>query len=96
MQRPSLSVKLAKGINEFEFSVAKHNGNAVEDANVSFLLTRPHTDIDDVMVESVPYVNGVYKVKDINITKAGRYTLQLRAIVGDKIGYFTTPAYIKP
>jgi len=90
------SVILVQGTNHFVFTVEKNDKSSVEDANVSFLLTRPHTDMDDIMVKSVAYKNGVYSVKDINITKPGRYTLELRAIVGDKIGYFTAPAYLRP
>jgi hypothetical protein len=44
----------------------------------------------------VPYNSGEYLIKDINITKPGRYTLQLRAKVGDAIGYSEIEAYLKP
>jgi hypothetical protein len=93
---PENSVKLTKGSNVFTYTVTEHDGSVVADANVSFLLTRPHTRADDMMVQSVPYGSGEYRVKDINITKAGRYTLQLRAIVGDTVGYLEIPAYLKP
>ena len=89
-------VKLSKGLNKFTYTVTKKNGSVVSDAKVSFLLTRPHTRADDFMVESVPYGSGEYIVKDINVTKPGRYTLQLRAVVGDAIGYSEIPAYLKP
>lgn len=90
------SVKLSKGMNEFQYSIVGQNGISVEDANVSFLLTRPHTAVDDIKVDMVPYNDGEYSVKDINITKAGRYTLQLRAVVGNTIGYSEIPAYLNP
>ncbi|MDM5272308.1 FixH family protein [Sulfurovum sp. zt1-1] len=88
-------VKLSKGLNEFTYMVIKNNGSVVSDANVSFLLTRPHTRADDFVVDSVPYGSGEYIIKDINITKPGRYTLQLRAKVGDAIGYSEIPAYLR-
>lgn len=89
-------VKLSLGANTFTYMVTRQNGSIVVDANVSFLLTRPHTREDDLMVDPVPYSSGEYRVRDINITKAGRYTLQLRAKVGDTIGYSEIPAYLKP
>jgi hypothetical protein len=89
-------VKLKLGENDFTYLVTRKNGSIVADANVSFLLTRPHTRADDLMIESVPYSSGEYIIKDINITKPGRYTLQFRAKVGDAIGYSEIPAYLKP
>ncbi|MGC9350361.1 MAG: FixH family protein [Sulfurovum sp.] len=89
-------VKLSMGTNDFTYFVTKKNGSIVADANVSFLLTRPHTRADDIMIESVPYDSGEYIIKDINITKPGRYTLQLRAKIGDAIGYSEIEAYLKP
>ncbi|HEO99561.1 MAG: FixH family protein [Campylobacterales bacterium] len=89
-------VKLTLGANDFTYLVTRKNGSIVADANVSFLLTRPHTREDDLMIESVPYSSGEYLIKDINITKPGRYTLQLRAKVGDAIGYSEIEAYLKP
>lgn len=91
------AVRLSNGLNEFDYTVEKLDGSQVEDANVTFMLTRPHTDLDDKLISPVPYTSGEYKVKEINITKPGRYTLRLRAIIGDNaIGYSDIPAYLKP
>jgi hypothetical protein len=89
-------VKLSNGANTFTYLVKKKDGSVVVDANVSFMLTRPHTREDDLMIDSVPYGSSEYRVSDINITKPGRYTLQLRAKVGDAIGYSEIPAYLNP
>jgi nitrogen fixation protein FixH len=89
-------IVLSKGANAFTYIVTKKNGSIVVDANISFMLTRPHTREDDLMIESVPYSSGEYSIQDVNITKPGRYTLQLRAKVGDTIGYSEIPAYLKP
>lgn len=94
--KPVDPVKLSMGANDFTYLITKKNGTVIVDANVSFLLTRPHTRADDLMVEAVPYASGEYVIKDINITKPGRYTLQLRAKVGDAVGYSEIPAYLKP
>jgi len=89
-------VKLAQGANLFSYEVIAKNGTKVSDANVTFLLTQPHSRTEDKFFLDVPYVDGKYQVKDVNITKAGRYTLQLRAEVGDTIGYSEVSAYLKP
>ncbi len=89
--------KLALGMNRFVYEVKdKATGTPVSDANVTFLLTRPHTDKDDIKVENVPFEAGRYVVKNIDIKKSGRYLLRLRAQIGDKVGYSDIPAYIKP
>ena len=89
-------VLLKKGINSFNYKVYAKNDHQVDDANVTFLLTRPHTQKDDVLKENIPSVNGRYKVENIQIEKPGRYVLQLKVQIGDEAGYLETPAYLKP
>jgi len=90
------SVVLSKGENSFVFYVTKRDDTPVTDANVTFLLTRPHTVKDDVLIENIPFDGKTYVVKEVNITKPGRYILQLRAKVGDAVGYLEVPAFLKP
>ena len=89
-------VKLAMGKNHFSYSVTNKVGEAVNDAKVSFLLTRPHSVADDQMIEVVENRNGKYVTPDLNISKPGRYTLQFRATIGEATGYMSTEAYLKP
>ncbi len=89
-------VKLSQGMNTFSYEVAAKNGTKVSDANVTFLLTQPHSRKEDKLFTDLPYADGKYQVTDVNITNAGRYTLQLRAVVGDAIGYSEVSAYLKP
>jgi len=84
------------GKNVFTYNIHKKDGSVVSDANVSFLLTRPHTKKEDIFIENVKAVNEKYIIEDINLTKAGRYTLQLKATIGEATGYSQLPAYIKP
>jgi hypothetical protein len=90
------SVVLTEGKNSFSYSVTDKSANFVSDANVTFLLTRPHSVKEDVLVENISIVDSKYVVNDVNITKPGRYTLQLRAKIGNTIGYSSIPAYLKP
>lgn len=89
-------VKLSKGMNTFDYEVVSKNGTKVSDANVTFLLTQPHSRREDQLFTGLPYIDGKYQVRDVNITKAGRYTLQFRAEVGDTIGYSEISAYLQP
>jgi nitrogen fixation protein FixH len=90
------AIVLHNGANRFVFHITDKAGNAVDDMNVSFLLTRPHTVADDQRIENIPFKYGAYKVEEINISKPGRYILELRAQKGDAIGYYKTPAYLEP
>lgn len=90
------SVVLNKGKNQFVYHVTKQDNTPVTDANVTFLLTRPHTVKDDVLIENIPLKGETYVVEDVNISKPGRYILQLRAKIGDAVGYLEVPAYLKP
>ncbi len=90
-------VVLKEGENSFSYIVTTKSGDIVKDANASFLLTRPHTQKDDVMIKVVNIQDGKYTTPELNITKAGRYTLQFRAIIDDKtVGYSSIEAYLVP
>ena len=90
------TVLLQKGINSFIYHVRAKEGALKNDANVTFLLTRPHSRTEDMLLENIRNIDGEYRIKDINISKAGRYTLQLRVKIGEAIGYSEIPAYLKP
>ncbi|MEA2047578.1 MAG: FixH family protein [Campylobacterota bacterium] len=89
-------VKLSLGKNKFSYLVRNKDGSVVSDAKVSFLLTQPHSRRNDIFIERVDFSNGTYATEDLEISEAGRYTLQFRAIIGDAVGYSEIPAYLKP
>ena len=89
-------VKLVMGPNRFSYSVTDKSGKIIRDANVSFLLTRPHTVVDDQMIERVSINGDRYITPDINLSKPGRYTLQLRVKIGNDTGYSHIEAYLQP
>jgi len=89
-------VALVKGKNSFSYRILNRERGVVLDANVSFLLTRPHTAVDDFKATSVVMKDGSYIIEETEISKAGRYTLLLRAKIGDGVGYSEIPAYLKP
>lgn len=89
-------IKLVLGENTFVYEVRSKTGEVLPDAKVSFLLTQPHHRAQDQWFESVPLSDGHYTVENVKLAKAGRYTLQLRAQVGETTGYSELPAYVKP
>jgi len=94
--RPQLNpVKLVEGMNDFSYEIVANSGIKVSDANVTFLLTRPHSRTEDTLFVNIPCENGKCQIRDVEIVKAGRYTLQLRAEVGDTVGYSEVSAYLK-
>ncbi len=96
VQKVLNAVVLHEGENSFVYHIRDKQGNNVADANVTFLLTRPHTDQEDQMLNNVPNRNGEYVIENVKITNPGRYTLQLRAVIGDAVGYSEIPAYLEP
>ena len=90
-------VKLHKGKNSFSYLIQSRDGTPLHDANVTFELTRPHTRADDRVITDISDKDGIYTVKDVVITKPGRYTLQLRVEADkERVGYSKIPAYLKP
>jgi len=90
-------ILLKKGPNTFTYRVLDKSGKPVEGVKVTFMLTRPHTDRDNVVVNNIPLKNGEYIVADINISKPGRYILRLKAVADkDTVGYMDAPAYLNP
>lgn len=88
-------VEIKKGENKFTYNVVDKNGQIVKDAVVSFMLTRPHTEMDNQKIDKINFVNNSYQTPKINITKAGRYILVARVKIGETIGFLETPAYLQ-
>jgi nitrogen fixation protein FixH len=76
--------------------VTDRAGHPVPDANVTLLLTRPHTEKEDQLFKNVPYKNGRYTVENLRLKNPGRYILRVRVQKGDAIGYRDTAGYFKP
>ena len=81
--------------NELVYRVQTLSGEKVNDANVSFLLTRPHTVQDDQKFATLPVEQGKYSVT-FNLEKPGRYTLRLRVQKGDAVAFMEHEAYLEP
>jgi 5,10-methenyltetrahydromethanopterin hydrogenase len=82
--------------NTIEYKLTTKDGKAVNDANVSLLVTRPHTEKEDQLFKNLKAKNGIYKVENIQLKNPGRYILRVRVQKGDAIGFKDTEAYLKP
>jgi len=85
-----------QAVNRISYALTDKAGNPVPDANVTLLLTRPHTEKDDQLFKSLPYKEGRYTLEKLELKKPGRYILRVRAQKGDAVGYMDTEAYYKP
>lgn len=87
-------IKLLAGLNSFKYQITKKDGSPVENAKVTFLLTRPHTRDDDKLEENLSFENDYYISNPIELSKEGRYTLFLKVEINTLVGYKETPAYL--
>jgi hypothetical protein len=83
-------------VNRIVYEVTDKAGNTVSDANVSLLLTRPHTEKDDQKFDSLSFKEGHYVLERLELKKPGRYILRVRVQKGDAVGYMDTEGYLKP
>lgn len=87
-------VKLTRGENSFDYAISQKDGTIMNNAKVTFLLTRPHSRDDDKLEENVVFKDGHYVTKAVELSKKGRYTLQLKVEIDGLIGYSEIPAYL--
>jgi len=80
-----------KESNNFSYKVTKKDGSAVNDANVTLLLTRPQTEKDDKLISNIKSNgSGEYIIKDLKVQKPGRYILRLKVSLGKAVKYLDT------
>ena len=79
--------------NTVIYKITKKDNTPINDANVTLLLTRPSTNVDDKMIGSLKNSgNGEYKA-NILISKPGRYILRVRIQVGNDLKFLDTYCY---
>ena len=83
-------------VNTVSYRVTDKAGQAVNDANVSLLVTRPHTEKEDQLFKEIKGENGLYTVRDLQLKNPGRYILRVRVQKGDAVGFQDTAGYYKP
>lgn len=66
------AVKISKGMNSFTYEVLTKEGAQVTDANVTFLLTQPHSRKEDKLFINIPYKDGKYQIEGVEVQKPGK------------------------
>ncbi len=78
-------------VNKITYSVKNRDGSAVNDANVTLLLTRPNTNVDDKTFKNIKSDgSGNYIIENLTINKPGRYILRVRVQKGEAVKFMDT------
>lgn len=68
---------------EIEYKVTDKEGNAVNNAKISLLITRPHTHLSDKETSAYDQKDGIYKLKSVAFKEPGVYNLIAKIEVGE-------------
>ena len=74
------------------YEIKDKSGKAVDDANLSVVLTRPDTVKLDITLDKPVVENGVYTFKSIDLPKAGRWDIMAKITVGENQRYYNLKA----
>ncbi len=96
LKRTNVKVWELQPTNTLTIRVTTHEGQGVDDANVSVLLTRPFTQKEDQKFVNLKGSGGAYLLSNLRPGKPGRYLLYVRIQVGDAVGFIEREAYLKP
>lgn len=73
---------LSESGTELEYKVTDKEGNAVSDAKITLLITRPHSHLNDTESSSYDQKDGIYKIKSVAFKDAGVYNLIAKIEIG--------------
>ncbi len=85
-----LDLKSDKGI--IVYTLRDKNGKAVNDANVTLILSRPISDAEDITLKPLKIKNGEYIFDGISLPKKGRWDLILKVQTKDATRYLNLRA----
>lgn len=74
------------------YAVKDKSGKAIEDANISVVLTRPDTTKLDITLDNPAIENGVYTFKAVDLPKLGRWDIMAKVTVGKDERYYNMQA----
>jgi len=75
--------------------IDKENNKPVEDANISFQITRPIKNDHDINLDNFIYVDGKYTTEAITLDLKGYWNIIGKVVIGDNIGYLYVKTGIK-
>lgn len=87
---------ISQGLNsentEIQYKLTDKNQNAINDATIKILVTRPHELQYNMEFENPSVVEGVYSFSDIKLPKEGRWNIIAKVEVGQKSGFYNIKA----
>ncbi len=75
------------GENSISITVTDKNGQAIDNASVTLLLSRPETNQNNLEMQPSQIANGHYTFDGIAIEKPGRWQILTKIKIGDAEGY---------
>lgn len=75
------------GKNSIAISVTDKNGQAINDASVTLLLSRPETNVNNLEMQPSQITNGNYTFDGITIEKPGRWQILTKIKIGELEGF---------
>lgn len=75
--------------------IDKENNKPVEDANISFQVTRPIKNDTDINLDNFVYADGKYTTEAINLDLKGYWNIIGKVVIGDNVGYLYVKTGIK-
>lgn len=85
--------KFALGKNSMVISLKDKKGNAVENAKVTMMLSRPDSNHENQQLSPSSIQNGEYHFGPFEIAKVGRWQILSKIEVGEFKGYHKNEAY---
>jgi len=67
------------------YKITDKNGNAINDAKIEVILSRPILLEDDVTLDSIRIANGVYTFENVKVPLKGRWNILARIVIGDDL-----------
>lgn len=74
--------KLDIGENVLSLKVTNKEGQPIENAAIKALMSRPHTNQDDIKLGDMHYENGTYRSESFTIPKQGRWQSNYLITIG--------------
>jgi hypothetical protein len=79
--------------NSVIYKITKKDGKTINDANVTLLLTRPSTNVDDKLIGNIKSNDKGEYIANFSVNKPGRYILRVRVQIGKDLKFLDTYCY---
>ncbi|MDP3265929.1 MAG: FixH family protein [Sulfuricurvum sp.] len=83
-----LTPQISDKTSVITYAIKDKSGKAIEDANISVVLTRPDTTKLDIALDKPTIENGIYTFKAIDLPKAGRWDIMAKITIGKNQRYY--------